>query len=320
MRKKNCVQWGFVFTLLFLSIFIQTGIAAEGKEKTSRWKFVARMSGEDAPSGKLQDACAIDLDSEGNVFIVDRSRNRLLKFSPERIFLKEIGGFGDGAEEFSAPNDVCARRTLNIYVADYNNDRISRFDAKLNYLSEMTSDDDAPFHYEMPLSVTVSGQYDIFLLEDLNKRVIKLDRFNQTRAVFGDASQNLGQLLSPQQIDLSESGKVFVSDPGAQAVVLFDYLGNFLSELKYPEFRQPSGIFVNSSGDLLVADPESQKIFFFTAGTRFSGVCDLKPFGIRPLDVAMFISRGTGQSIAYVLAADCCLVFVRPLDGGSAGE
>jgi DNA-binding beta-propeller fold protein YncE len=298
--------------ILFSSVLFHREVNAEiSQNELSNWKIVFEFDSENTPSGKFQDACALDLDSENNVFIVDRGRNRLIKFSRTGEFLKEIGGFGDGPDQFSSPNDVCARSTLNIYVADYNNNRISRFDANLNYLNEFKSNIDDVIYYEMPLSITVSGQYDIFLLEDLNKRILKLNRFNQPQAIFGDASQNLGQLLSPHQLAISQDDKIFVSDPSLRAVIVFDYLGNYITELKHPEFIHPSGIYLSSRNDLLVADPESQKLFLFEEGSRFLDLVELSSHKIQPIDGAIFVDKGKKKTFLYVLTSTQCIVFTN---------
>ncbi len=292
----------------FFSLFARHAVAADS---TQQWIVVGTFDGADSPSGSFREAVAIDLDSEGNVYIVDRGLNRLLKFSPQGIFKNEIGGYGRGTESFNDPRDVDAHLTLNIFVADYNNNRIVRFDKNLNYLSDFRPDPDSPYYFEMPLSVRVSNQYDMFILEDLNKRVIKFNRFNQPQVAFGNAADNLGQLLSPCQLAISDKNKIFVSDPGQKAVVVFDYLGNFLTEIKNPDFQQPLGISATRLDELVVADPESHSIYFFSDGQSFSGRLNLEEQNIRPVDVSLLHMRGKTDQFLYVLTPHNCLVFKK---------
>ncbi len=300
----------FCFSCLSL-ISPRITLAGQLPDDVSNWRLVRTIDGENTPSGSLQNAVALDLDSQGNIYIVDQGRHRLIKFDSNGNFIKEIGGFGDGPEQFSSPTDVCARRTLNIFVADYNNNRIVRFDAHLNYLSEFIADSDNLLYFEMPLSVAVTGQYDIFVLEDLNKRIIKLNRFNQPLVSFGDASDNLGKLLEPYQLAISEEGEIFVSDLGAKSVVVFDYLGNFLYEIRHPDFVQPSGISTNLGNDLLVVDSETHKIYFFEEGKNFVGMFNVKAYSINLVDVALFYQSGKIQYWLYVLSPNRCWVFMQ---------
>ena len=297
----------FLFSVAGISQNVNPESPAQG------WELSGYLRGSDGGAMLFRDAIAIDLDSEGNGYVVDRGWHRLLKFSPEGILRKEIGGFGDGPEQFDDPHDVDAHLTLNIFVADYNNNRIVRFDGNLNYLSDFRTDFEDDYHFEMPLSVAVSGQYDMFVLEDLNKRVIKFDRFNQPQTAFGDATENLGQLLAPHQIAIGEDGKVFVSNAAGKGVVVYDYLGNFLEKIVHPDFRQPAGIYCRES-QLLVADSEGKQIYFYRDGKRLSGRLDLKPYQIRPVDVAVKFAGEKRNAVLYVLSSGKCLLFRKKAD------
>lgn len=305
----------FLHTILglFMAAFLAAGsspsalLNPDTTEKS--WTISKVINGANSSSGPFQDAVAMDVDSEGNLFIVDRNRHRLIKFTSGGRFSKEIGGFGDGTEQFSEPTDVDAHLTLNIFVADYNNNRIVRFDSNLNYLNDLTARADGPYYFEMPLSVAVSGQYDIFLLEDLNRRVLKFNRFNQPQAAFGDVSENVGQLLGPRQITIDDEKKVFVSDPAQQAIMVFDYLGNYLYQVTHPDFRYPAGISISSHRKLVVADAGSQSIFFFNEGRRFDGRLSLKSYGFTPVDVFLWNPRGSKHATLLVLTPKKCVIF-----------
>ncbi len=276
----------------------------------THWEPLGVFDGSDSPSGAFQDAVALDLDSDGSVFIVDRGRHRLLKFTPAGVFLREIGGFGSGAEQFSDPQDVDAHLTLNIFVADYNNNRIVRYDSRLNYVGEYAiTDRESPFYFEQPLSVAVSGQYDLFVLEELNRRVIKIDRFNRPKLAFGEPGENLGQLLEPYQIAISGRDEIFVSDPGQSAVLVYDYLGNFLREIKHPDFVRPLGLHLTSPDLLLVADGRSRRVFFFRQDGRFLATWTLPGSEDVLVDVAMAFVKGQGMNYLYLLTNRKCWIF-----------
>ncbi len=302
-------------TLLIYFLFLSGGFTQESlvPEQIDGWQLNSVVTGDITPSGVFRENVAMDLDSEGNLYIVDRGRNRLVKFSPEGFFLHEVGGFGDGAEEFNDPRDVDAHLTLNIYVADYNNDRIVRFDQRLNYLNEFKSSEDSPIFFERPLSVAVSNQYDIFLLDDLNKEVIKINRFNQPLIAFGNASDNLGQLLGPYQLAISQKNEVYVTDRLQKAVVIFDYLGNFNMELTHPEFQDPKGIDIDFYDQLVITDPIARKIFFFRDHSSFIQELDLKPAGLIPVDAFYWQPRGKKIAYLYILTSQKCLVFTKNL-------
>ncbi|MFZ0391614.1 MAG: hypothetical protein WAN36_14230, partial [Calditrichia bacterium] len=90
----------------------------------SEWQEFLVLDGGHTPGGLFQDAVAIDLDSEGNLFAVDRGRHRIIKYNANQNFVREIGGFGSSGDQFSSPSDIDAHLTLNIFVSDFNNNRI----------------------------------------------------------------------------------------------------------------------------------------------------------------------------------------------------
>lgn len=299
-------KYFFTFTVFLLSLQPVSGQAAHGK-----WSKIFAFSGEQSPSGKFQEAVALSMDSGGDLYIVDRGLNRMVKYAASGRFIKEVGGYGDASEQFNSPLDIDAHQTLNIYLADYNNDRIVRFDQKLNYVSELRIDESSPYYFEMPLSVAVSAQYDLFILEDLNKRVIKIDRFLNPKIAFGGASDNLGQLLAPHQIALSEKGELFVGDPGQGAVVVFDYLGNFVRDIVHPDFKQPSGVAVSNRGTLVVADPDARALFFFDAAGGFREKFQPGQKDLQPVDAALIEGEKEGQDYLYLLSPKQCVIYRR---------
>jgi hypothetical protein len=163
----------------------------------------------------------------------------------------------------------------------------------------------------MPLSVAVNNQYDLFVLEDLNKRIVKFDRFNQPSVAFGRASENIGQLLGPQQVAIGHNNEIFVSDPLAGAVIVFDFLGNFIREIRHPDFKEPRGIDISNQQELIVADQKSRKIFFFSDTGKLRSIFDLQTEDIIPTDVTLHSPRGKDKSILYIATPQKCLQFSR---------
>ncbi len=276
-----------------------------------KWIIVKTIDGQYTPSGPIQEAMAIDLDNGGSLYILDRGLNRLLKFTGNGLFLKEIGGFGDGPEQFDDPRDVDAHLTLNVYVADYNNNRIVRFDSNLNFLNEFRPLFDSPSYFEFPLSIAVNSQYDIFLLEDINKSVLKFNRFNQLLVTFGKSSENLGQLLGPYQLTNGDQNEIYISDPLKRSILVFDYLGNFLREISHPDFVEPKGISVSQRKELVVVDESSQQIYFFENGMKFSEKIDMQFLNIRPLDVVLWQPRGVAKKQLFVSSSQKCYILTE---------
>lgn len=258
---------------------------------------------------QFQKAAALDVDSEGNIYIIDRGQHQLLKFFPDGKPMKQIGGFGRGTEQFDDPRDVNAHTTLNVFVADYNNNRVVRFDRRLNFIGALPSVWEEPYKFERVRSIAVSSQYDLFLLEDGGKRIMKFSRFQEPKESFGGVHETYGQLLEPAQLTLEDNKRLFVSDPAQKAVVVFDYLGNFLSDIFHPDLKHPDGIYWGDDEQLYVADRETSTILIFSKSLKFAGSVFLSTVVKDIVDVAVKYDKESGNRRLYVLEPNRCRIF-----------
>ncbi len=296
----------FLFLLLFLPLMISRQMYA------ADWKLTLLDSFPKSPEDSeftISKAAAIDLDFQGNVYILDHGRHQLLKFSPDGRLIKQIGGFGNAEESFDDPRDVFARTPLDVFIADYNNARVIRFDKNLNFLSELTSAFQPPFNFERVLSVAVSSQYDLFLLEESQNRVIKFSRFSEPTVAFGGFDDPYGQLLEPTDLALDGNNRLFVADPGQPAIVVFDYLGNYLTHIKHPDFQDPAAVFWSADEKLYVADRRRRKIFVFVKGIKFYGVINLANQVPELVGIASQAGAVSKPGLFYVLSANRCYKF-----------
>ena len=65
--------------------------------------------------------------SDGSVYVLDTSNNRIQQFTSTGVFVTEWGGFGTGDGEFNGPNGVAVASDGSVYVADTWNNRIQKF-------------------------------------------------------------------------------------------------------------------------------------------------------------------------------------------------
>ena len=315
--KKHTFSCGnrfFSAVILSFSLMLLWGSSALKSQPPGSLTFVRKFTGADSHGGRFQNASAMDLDTEGSVYIVDRGRNRLLKFDPKGVFIREIGGFGQGSEQFDDIRDVDASSTLDIYLADFNNDRIVRLNQRLEFLNSYKTNPDAENGFEQPLSIAVSPQNDLFILENVDKRILKLNRFTEVVQIFGGLTATLGQLLEPVQIALDENLRIFVSDPGQRAVLVYDYLGNFVQSLLHPQMVRPAGIAVGADGNLYVTEKKNKMVLIFNPKLKFRTLLKMPAALPGIQDVALSYDKRTGRRTLYVLAPTECWIFNLKLE------
>lgn len=84
--------------------------------------------------GHIQD---VEVDSAGNIFILDSRNYRVVSFTAEGEFRWEVGEKGGGPGEFKRPEDLTLGRTGDFFVLDTGNRRIDHFSAEGRYLKSI---------------------------------------------------------------------------------------------------------------------------------------------------------------------------------------
>ncbi len=214
---------------------------------------------------KLKQPKGISVDLSGMIYVADSENNRILKFDKEGKLIKTVGGFGWEKEQFYTPFDIAASSGLDVFVADYNNHRIQRYDKDLNYISSLYSDKnwDDQLQFAYPKSVAVSIHGDLFLIDSENIRILKFNSFGEPELSFGDYAQGKGRLIDPVQIAVSADDKIYVSDRAADRIKVFDYFGNYLTEIGTGVLDKPTGVFYSRRKLLFVVDSGNSMIRSF---------------------------------------------------------
>jgi tripartite motif-containing protein 71 len=68
------------------------------------------------PSGSMSFACGIDMDSGGNLLVVDQNNKRVVKFNSSGNYLTEFGN--NGSVTLVKPNRITSDSSGNVYVTD----------------------------------------------------------------------------------------------------------------------------------------------------------------------------------------------------------
>jgi sugar lactone lactonase YvrE len=72
------------------------------------------------------------IDRDGQLYVADTGRNRLLVFTPEGVLARQVGQSGSGLGDFTQPMAVAFATDGSFFVADWENARIERWDSSLS--------------------------------------------------------------------------------------------------------------------------------------------------------------------------------------------
>jgi hypothetical protein len=269
----------------------------------------------------LSQPLGLDIDPDGNLYIADTGRNRVLKCGQRGELLREAGGFGFDKQQFDRPVDVWAGNGLDVFVVDYNNQRLERYDKDLNYISSYSSDEtlEESLQFGYPAAVGFSNQGELFLADHEFNRMLRIDAFGQPKSSFGDFNWGEGRLARPAKILITPRREIFISDSTADAIMEFDVYGNFVQRFGEGNLRDPSGMSEwagtnrrGEKGGIVVADRGQHRLVFFTRDgeillTRGSRGQGPEQF-VSPADVAISGNRifvlDTGNNRVQVFEID----------------
>jgi DNA-binding beta-propeller fold protein YncE len=92
-------------------------------------------------------------DPQDNIYVADGYNNsRVVKIAKDGTWIKTVGSFGNGKDQFNTVHGIAADAEGNVYVADRGNQRIQVYDYDLNFKRTITG-------VAAPWSVQVTPKY-----------------------------------------------------------------------------------------------------------------------------------------------------------------
>lgn len=199
------------------------------------------------------EAISIDTDVQGNIYVLDRGRSQLIRYTPGGDSAGVVGGYGTGPGQFDRPAAVCVAGGNDVYVADYNNHRVQRFTRNLDYINTIYTRDDpnqeSRFGYPADVAVDRFGQ--VYVLDGENKRIVVFDQSGVYRRTFGRTGPSYGSLQTPTHLALDQGDNIYVLD--GTRIISFDPFGNYLNQYTITLATHPRGIGI-SEGNIIISD------------------------------------------------------------------
>lgn len=227
----------------------------------------------------------ITVDSNGNVYVADRSNHRIQKFTSTGIFLDKWGEKGSGPGQFQDPIHIAADSKNNIYVTEEipelshfpHPTRIQKFTSTGDFIKQFAGAGFADGKFRRPRGITVESDGDILCVDSLNFRIQKFTSDGEFIRRWGryepgdDRNWHLGD---PFDIAVDPDDNNYVTDFLHHFVKKFTPNGDFIRQWGSlgggdGEFRQPAGIATFSGNSLLVVDVQNSRIQEFSREGTF---------------------------------------------------
>ncbi len=134
----------------------------------------------------------ITLDSNGNIYISDRTDNRIQKFDANGKYLSQFGSTGNGNGQFDKANGIAIDSSGNIYVVDSGNNRIQKFNSNGVYLLQFGSTGSGNKQFNTPSKIAIDNSGNIYVVDQNNHRVQKFDSNGNYITQFGSSGTGNG--------------------------------------------------------------------------------------------------------------------------------
>ncbi len=210
--------------------------------------------------GKFERPQGDAVDGEGNVWVVDKTNNRVEKFDSGGKFLMQFGTTGSGNGQMSDPRDIAIAPNGTLWISEAGNHRLQQFTATGQFVRTITYSG-----LNTPWGVATDSSGNVWVADALAHKVYE---FSESGTFIRSAGHGNGpgQTLSePGGIDVDSQGNVWVTDTAANAIFKFDSAGNFLLNFGTKgsgngQLSAPYGIAVAPSGNLLVVDATNNRV------------------------------------------------------------
>ena len=258
---------------------------------------VAGGNGSGSAANQFNDPYGVTVDNNGNIYIADRSNNRIQKFpanstsSTNGMTVAGGNGVGSNANQFNDPYGITLDNNGNIYIADKGNQRIQKW--KSDALSGTTTvaggngGGSNANQFSNPKSIAFDATGNMYIVDGSNNRIQRFPA-NSTNSTFGitvaggnGAGANANQFSNPQGIAFDATGNMYIVDGSNNRIQRFPanstsstngitVAGGNGAGSNVNQFSNPQGIAFDATGNMYIVDGSNNRIQRFPANSTSS--------------------------------------------------
>jgi DNA-binding beta-propeller fold protein YncE len=258
---------------------------------------------------KLGPCSGVDIDSRGNVYVIQRKSPPILCFDNSGKLLRSWGTPLIGREsDMQGAHGIRVDKDDFVWITDRARHLVRKFDPSgqlLLTLGTEGSPGTGPEQFDRPADIAFGAAGEIYVADGYgNSRVMKFDRRGKFLKTWGEKGTSRGQFDLPHTIAVGGDGRVYVGDRYNSRIQIFDSEGKL--EEVWPGFV-PCGIAFDKSGILFVADGVSKVLQLDRRGQVVkSWGTDAKELGLAPgqRSVPPIVNPGGWRFVPHLMATD----------------
>jgi DNA-binding beta-propeller fold protein YncE len=248
----------------------------------------------------MQEPKGIATDSSGNLWVVDRANERVMKYDSNGNFLMQFGSAGSGNGQFNDPRGIAISSNGTIWVTDMGNNNVQAFNASGQFIRKITGGD---IPIPDPYGVA-TGPGGVVWISDITSD--QLFEFNEDGTFIRMVPISGGnEAKSATGLATDVAGNVWLVDFMANRVQKYDSNGKFLMQFGSTgtgngQLESPIGIAFAPSGNLLVTDSKSNRVQVFQPNGTYLRQFGSTGSGSGQLSTPVGIATGAGNT-AFVV-------------------
>ena len=244
--------------------------SAEGTPQTPSYASSFSGAGETA----LKAPGDVAIDAEGNLWVADKTNNRIERFDPKGNFLSKFGSYGTASGQLNRPASLAIGANGNIWVADANNNRIQEFSPTGQVLKTIGTFGPGEKQFSGPEGIAVDYRGNVWVADTGNGRLQEYTENGSFVKFAGSKSAGSGQLGEPTGIDVGPGGDMWVADWQNNRIKVFNQAGEFVRQFgEYGtgsgQFKNPDAIDVDNSGNVWVSDTANGRVQLFNQAGQY---------------------------------------------------
>ncbi len=268
-----------------------------------------------AAGGNFNQPWGVAIGPDGNVYVADTWNHRVQVFTPEGEFLRTWGQLGqlDAAAnptDFWGPRDIAVDADGLVYVADTGNKRVRVYTAEGEWLRDIGSGGSGTGQLNEPVGLALHPDGRLFVADTWNRRIQVFNAEGQyitswvVTAWYGDQGNRPYLALD------AERSQLYVTDPDAARVLVYDFDGRMLGSFGQPgqtdvpmnaaQINMVGGIAIDADGRVFVADAGASRILRFDPWDDIAPLLPAEEEGQQPDNSG---DSGSGEEVPLELPA-----------------
>ena len=205
----------------------------------------------------------VAFDTEGNVWVTDMSRNKVVKLSQDGHLLRTVHHAGSESDRLKDPTGVFASQGGLIYICDRGNHRVTVHDEEGEFQFMFGSSGSGPGCFGVPCYITF-GSDGLVYVTDAGKENENVSIWSKE----GTFKRYFKPKYAPRCIAATGSYHLLITSYYSHTVMVYTLDGQLVHEFggrgsDPGRFNGPCGICVDDDGQVYVADTTNNRLQVF---------------------------------------------------------